>query len=130
MKITNFIELHYRVGELYMEFIKDGCMEKGEQRSWCKETKWIGPKFERVPEPHPDSQRKGHYMDVFETRNYVDEAKKVCRYLQHLEEQRTAALIRSREKQLNKQQRKSRSYVDKNWKQLVRDGTIRSLTIN
>ena len=84
MKITNFIELHYRVGELYMEFIKDGCMEKGEQCSWCKETKWIGPKFERVPEPHPDSQKKGHYMDVFETPNYVDEAKKVCRPVDEL----------------------------------------------
>ena len=48
----------------------------------------------------------------------------------HLEEQRTAALIRSREKQLNKQQRKSKSCVDYNWKQLVRDVTLRSLTIN
>ena len=174
MNITNFIELHHRVGELYMEFIKAGCMEMGEQCSWCKETKWIGLKFERVPEPHPDSQRKGQYMEVFETPNYADEAEKVCRpvdefapravlrqlfsenkigikdhtaieqfsdkycveekhvesYLQHLEEQRTAALIRSREKQLNKQQQKSKSYVDYNWNQLVCDGTLRSLTMN
>ena len=114
--------------------------------------------MERVPEPHANSQRKGHYTDVFETPNYVDEAKKVCRpvdefapravlgqlfsenkigikdhtaikqfsdkycaeekhvesYHQHFEEQRTAALIQSREKQLNKQQRKSKSYVDYN----------------
>ena len=30
MEITNFIELHYRIGDLYMEFSKDGCMKKGE----------------------------------------------------------------------------------------------------
>ena len=30
MKITNSIELHYRADELYIEFIKDGFMEKRE----------------------------------------------------------------------------------------------------
>ena len=76
MKITNFVELHYRVGELYMEFIKYGCMEKKRTVFLVQRDKWIGPKFERVLEPCSDSQRRGHYMDVFETPNYVDEAKK------------------------------------------------------
>ena len=42
-----------------MQFIKDSRMEKGEQCSWCKETKRIGPRFERIPRPHTDSQRNG-----------------------------------------------------------------------
>ena len=76
MKITNFIELHNRMGKLCMGFIKDGCMEKEEQCSLCKETNWIGPRLGRIPKPHPDSQRKSHYMDVSETSNCGDKTKR------------------------------------------------------
>ena len=71
VKIMKFINDHYHVGELYMEFIKDGCKEKDESKhcDWCKETGWRGPMMSRVPEPCPDKDNQGHYMDVFKSSN-------------------------------------------------------------
>ena len=73
VKIMKFIKDHYHVGELYMEFIKDGCKEKDESQhcNWCKETEWRGPVMSRVPEPCPDKDNQGHYMDVFKSSNYT-----------------------------------------------------------
>ena len=73
MKILKFIKEHYRVGELYMEFLKDGCKENnGDQCSWCKDAGWKGPTMARVPEPVPDRENPGHYKDVFDTSNERD----------------------------------------------------------
>ena len=70
MKILKFIKEHYRVGELYMEFLKGGCKENnGDQCSWCKDAGWRGPTMARVPEPMPDRENPGHYKDVFDTSN-------------------------------------------------------------
>lgn len=66
-KILSFIDSHYRIGELYMEYIKEGCLEKGEKCEKCKDGQWLGPKFERVPAPFPDPENPGHYKGVFDT---------------------------------------------------------------
>ena len=72
-KILKFIKEHYRVGELYMEFLKDGCKENnGDQCSWCKDAGWKGPTMARVPEPVPDRENPGHYKDAFDTSNERD----------------------------------------------------------
>ena len=75
-KIQRFYKLHYNTGELYMEYLKGSCvdtnMELGEQScepgssstgqptdddnelcNYCASTTWIGPKFERIPQPVP-----------------------------------------------------------------------------
>ena len=70
-----FIKEHYRVhvGELYMEFLKDGWKENnGDQCSWRKDAGWKGPTMARVPEPVPDRENPGHYKDVFDTSNERD----------------------------------------------------------
>ncbi|CAB4017603.1 Transient receptor potential cation channel subfamily A member 1, partial [Paramuricea clavata] len=65
--VLNFIERHYRIGELYMEYIRDGCRENGEVCKKCSEKDWVGPRFSRVPAPYPDPDKPGHYMSVFNT---------------------------------------------------------------
>jgi hypothetical protein len=65
--VLNFIERHYRIGELYMEYIRDGCRENGEVCKRCSEKDWVGPRFSRVPAPYPDPYKSGHYMSVFNT---------------------------------------------------------------
>ena len=73
MKILKFIKEHYRVGELYMEFLKDGCKENnGDQCIWCKDAGWRGPTMARVPEPMPDRENPGHYKDLFDISNERD----------------------------------------------------------
>jgi hypothetical protein len=54
-----FLERHYCIGKLHMEYINEGCEEKGEI---C----WVGPRFSRVPAPYQDPENPGHYMNVFE----------------------------------------------------------------
>ena len=77
MKMLKFIEEHYRVCDLYMEYIKDGCDERsGEQCDWCSTTEWIEPVMSRIPEPMPDRQNQGHYKDVFDTPSSTDDSGK------------------------------------------------------
>ena len=77
MKILKFIEEHYRVGDLYMEYIKDGCKEtSGQQCDWCSTTGWIGPVMSRIPEPIPDKEHQGYYKDVFDTPSSTDDSGK------------------------------------------------------
>ena len=67
-KITDFDHLHTETGELYREFLKGDCQNKtGELCEWCKEHSFTGPQVERIPRPMPDTCRKGHYLDVFQT---------------------------------------------------------------
>ena len=171
-KIVKFIKDHYRVGELYMEFIKDGCKEKDESQhcNWCKETEWRGPVMSRVPEPCPDKDNQGHYMDVFESSNYTstDEIRPIDQfapranlkklfaeggissydtkaiddftkkyiidkqhvkdYVKHLEELKTGALIRAREKERKKLLKQAKTFSDYNWKELANMGKLMSLT--
>ena len=64
----NFIQLHYQVGELYMQFIREGCVDAGESEvcEYCSAGR-TGKRLKRIPRPYPDTS--GHYKDVFETPN-------------------------------------------------------------
>ena len=35
--------------------------------SWCSNNRWVGPETERIPQPVPDPNNRGHFMDVFQT---------------------------------------------------------------
>ena len=65
--IDDFFKQHYRVGELYMEYIKGGCTESGPLCSFCNCNQWIGPQMQRIPQPYPSNSNAGHYEDVFDT---------------------------------------------------------------
>jgi len=57
-KISTFVDLHYQVGELYMEYLKKTCREHqdGQLCDFCKNHPWVGPEGERIPQPIPDPQ--------------------------------------------------------------------------
>ena len=71
-KIESFIEDHYARGELFFKFCRDACKEQRDASStlcsaWCTNNRWVGPETERIPQPVPDKQNSGHFMDVYET---------------------------------------------------------------
>ena len=70
-KIESFMEDHYIRGELFMEFCRDACKESREESSnlcsWCSNNRWVGPETERIPQPVPDSNNPGHFMDIYQT---------------------------------------------------------------
>ena len=73
-KSERFMELHYIRGELFMEFCRDSCKEAKEMNSnlcfWCSKNRWVGNPTDRIPQPLPDPEKPGHYMDVFATLTY------------------------------------------------------------
>ena len=34
---------------------------------WCSNKRWVGPQTERIPQPVPDPNNRGHFMDIFQT---------------------------------------------------------------
>lgn len=70
-KIESFIEDHYVRGELFLESCRDACNKQSDASStlcsWCTNNRWVGPVTERIPQPVPDKQNPGHFMDVYET---------------------------------------------------------------
>ena len=67
-KITNFISMHYKTGELFTEYLKGSCADQnGQLCDYCHEHKFVGPVASRIPQPMPDRENPGHYMDVFDT---------------------------------------------------------------
>ena len=36
--------------------------------SWCSYNRWVGPETERIPQPVPDPNNTGHFMDVYQTK--------------------------------------------------------------
>lgn len=65
-KISGYIDSHYEKGELYMEFLKDGCTrDAGKPCTTCS-SGWIGPVMERIPRPFPD-ETTFKYKSVFES---------------------------------------------------------------
>ena len=70
-KIESFMEDHYIRGELFMEFCRDACKESREESSnlcsWCSNNRWVGPETERIPQPVPDSNNPGHFIDIYQT---------------------------------------------------------------
>ena len=67
-QMNQFIQQHYHVGELFMEYIRGGCTESGEDLCpYCSENEWVSPTMDRIPQPIPSATNPGHFEDVFET---------------------------------------------------------------
>ena len=67
-KIELFIDNHYQIGELYQEFIKEGCKKTaGDISDFCNSCTWVGPHMDRIPRPELDPENPGHYKNVFQT---------------------------------------------------------------
>ena len=61
-KILEFFHSHYRIGELFMEFVK---LEHKDECNFYHT--WSGIPVKRVPQPVPDHTRPGHYQNVSTT---------------------------------------------------------------
>lgn len=60
-KLEEFIELHFQIGELYIEYLKGDCESKSDLCNFCQ--LWNGPKCGHVPRPFPDREKPGyHYL--------------------------------------------------------------------
>ena len=69
-KLETFIEHHYQIGELCMEYIKFDCQNNADKQcDHCEDNSWVGHPLHRVPKPFPDYNRKPefHYLPVSET---------------------------------------------------------------
>ena len=68
-KICTFIESHYNVRKLHMEFLKRACSEHLDGRlcDFSESHPWVGPEsdHERIPQPIPDPKNPPHYKSVF-----------------------------------------------------------------
>lgn len=50
-KVMDFIHDHYKVGELFMKFVKHGCVEStGVVCEFCRDNPLIGPAVTRAPQ--------------------------------------------------------------------------------
>ena len=57
-----------------MEFCRDACRESREGSSnlcssRCSYNRWVGPETERIPQPVPDPNNPGHFIDVYQTKS-------------------------------------------------------------
>lgn len=60
-KLDRYCQIHFKRGELYLEYLKGSCEEAGELCNFC--VKWNGPKTDYVPRPYPDYNASGfHYL--------------------------------------------------------------------
>ena len=69
-KIESFVEKHYVRGELLMGLNRGSCKVSdpySELCEWRSVNRSAARPMERIPQPMPDSERPGHYLDVFET---------------------------------------------------------------
>ena len=64
--MCDYINDHYDVGELYMEFVKDTCKVKKEQQCASCKNGWLGSMMGRIPRPFPDKE-KLRCTSVFES---------------------------------------------------------------
>ena len=64
-KIMKFFNCHYKIGELFIEFLKFSCASTNAECDFCRT--WTGTPIKRIPQPYPDHERHGHYMTVSET---------------------------------------------------------------
>ena len=44
-----------------------GIEETSNLGSCCSNDSWVGPETERIPQPIPDPNNRGHFMDVYQT---------------------------------------------------------------
>lgn len=71
-KIENFIQKHYQIGELCIEYLKFDCQKQpgtGVACDHCEGNSWVGPPIKRVPKPYPDIIRRPefHYLPAKDT---------------------------------------------------------------
>ena len=61
--------MHCKRGELFTEFIREGCREHldGTLCDYCSSHHWIGPELSRVPQPVPDQANPPHFLPVWRT---------------------------------------------------------------
>ena len=115
--------------------------------SWCSNNRWVGPETERIPQPVPDPNNRGHFRtpddylprkclkDLYEehpvriindgntiksfcSKNNVDE-KHVITYINHLKVIDIRKDIRSREAEERKRQEEEGKYKDFKWDTLI-----------
>lgn len=169
-KIDQFIANHYKIGELFMEFLKFRCKRDGPGCQFCDA--WSGPQMDSIPQPVPDVNNPGHYMDVFDTPKEDDDGTErkaddwqpranitklyscnelslkdehkitefsdkfcvkkeyVVNYLQHLTNLALTREIRSRERERQRVEKKSKTYEEYDWLGMAMNGKLSSLTIS
>lgn len=68
-KILKFIETHYKIGELFFEYLYRGCCtETSEYCSFCSDQGWTSPlPMKGIPQPIPDPENLFHFKHVKET---------------------------------------------------------------
>ena len=151
-----------------MEFLKFRCKSVGPCCQSC--CAWNGPEMESIPQPVPDVNNPGHYMDVFVTPKVEDGIERkaddwqpranitkcfnsnqlslkdehkiavfadkfgvkkeyVVSYIQHLINLSLTREIRSRERERQRVQKKSKTYEEYDWLEMAMDGKLSNLTI-
>ena len=65
LKLLTFWDIHYKRGELFMEYQKASCLEVSEKLcSHCKWNYWMGPKCNRISKSIPDLKNRMHYLST------------------------------------------------------------------
>ncbi|XP_070539440.1 uncharacterized protein [Ptychodera flava] len=66
-KLQQFIDDHYEIGDLYMEFLKFDCIKRlGHKCDFCCDRDWVSSPLQHVPSPMPDYTQlpNFHYIPV------------------------------------------------------------------
>ena len=62
MKLQQFIDNHYEIGDLYMEYLKFNCKERlGRCCDFCCDRDWVSYPLQRIPRPLPDYTKLPNY---------------------------------------------------------------------
>ena len=157
-KIESFVEKHYVRGELLVGFNRGSCKVGdlyNELCEWCSVNRWVAPAMEGIPQLMPDSERAGHYLDVFETPRHYENGRlrkpDDClprKNLKDLFDQKETGLEQPEaikkfsqefyveEKQVNdylrhcareKEKDKEKEYKDFSWSDIINDGKLSKL---
>ena len=87
----------------------------------------MGPGTERIPQPVPDKQNPGHFMDVYETPTTGQ--KHVIEYLGNLNNINIRKNIRTREAKEKKRLEEELTYKDYQWGILIGNGKVEKLKV-
>ena len=68
-KICTFQKIHSRRGEMFTEYVKQGCLGQldGTLCDYYSSHFWTGPAISRIPQPVPDKSNFPHYLPVWKT---------------------------------------------------------------
>ncbi len=68
-KLEKFINDHFLRGQKYLEYVRGACHRAEADTELCEHCSkgWRGPIVHRVPQPIPDQENPGHFMDVQKT---------------------------------------------------------------